>query len=61
MELLVFALIFILINIALLKYCNNIKVTPDWYTNLTLNGRKLLGNSELENIRKKVNSKKSKF
>lgn len=61
MVLLIFLAIFLLINVALLMYCNSIPKTPEWVKNFTWKGRKLISSNELEDMRKCVNSKKSKF
>lgn len=54
-------LIFLLINVTLLMYCNSITKIPDWIKKFTWKGRKLISSNELENMRKLVNSKKNKF
>lgn len=54
-------LIFLLINVTLLMYCSIIPKTPDWLKEFTWKDRKLISINELENMRKLVNSKKSKF
>lgn len=61
MVLLIFLTIFLLINVALLMYCNSIPKIPEWIKKFTWKGRKLISSNELENMRKCVNSKKSKF
>ena len=64
MGLLAFLLIFIISNIILLKWAQkllNESPKVHYPPSLYYNGRKFIGNSQLEKIRKKVNSKKSKI
>ncbi len=61
MGLLMFLAIFLLINVALLKYCNSIQKTIDLVSYFTWKGRKIISSNDLENMRQHVNNKKSKF
>ncbi len=61
MGLLMFLAIFLLINVALLKYCNSIPKDLDLVSYFTWEGRKIISSNDLENMRQHVNNKKSKF
>lgn len=61
MRLLMFLAIFLLINVALLKYCNSIQKNLDFVSYFTWEGRKIISSNDLENMRQHVNNKKSKF
>ena len=56
-----FLAIFLLINVALLKYCNSIQKNLDFVSYFTWEGRKIISSNDLENMRQHVNNKKSKF
>lgn len=60
MSLIIFILIFIILNILLLKYAKYM-LEGEIYTSYITEKRKMTSNFELEEIRSKVNSKFSKF
>lgn len=63
MILLVFALIFTVISFIFLKWANTYlgKEIPEWTEKFTINGRKFCSDAELEEKRKRVNNRYSKF
>ncbi len=63
MVLLIFLLVFIISNIIILKFGQKFlnEFHDVHYTLPNINGRVIIGNSQLEKIRQKVNTKKSKF